>query len=75
MGDERDTRVECLEPGDRFRWLGEWFTVRRLRQGTLSALPTVLGHTGQQVAIEVEEPEGRVYLFPVRHFIAADCPR
>lgn len=65
MSDERDTRVECLQSGDRFRWLQKWFTVRRLVD--------VLGEARVGVEVAELEDESRVtFLFPVGHFVAAD---
>jgi hypothetical protein len=32
MGEDRDTRVETLQPGDKFRWGGQWYTLRRRTQ-------------------------------------------
>lgn len=71
---ERDTRVETLEAGDRFRWLGSTYTVTGVRRtGMLSANAPVLRRRSELLLVSTEQ--GREQLFPEGHFVAALCRR
>lgn len=71
MNVNADTRVECLERGDRFRWLGEWYEV--------DSVPSAALLPNRQTALRVtaEKPEERhVFLFPTGFMVeAVCCPR
>lgn len=71
MSEERDTRAAELQPGDRVRWLGEWFDVVKVAPG--------LGSEGPFVGVTIDDrgPDGRdrVLFYTAGWFVAADCPR
>lgn len=67
MVDDRDTRVETLRSGDRFRRFGEWLDIKK----TTFALTS----QGRKIAFICDDDEGRerTVLYPQGIFVAAEC--